>query len=349
MRKNNQLFIGRSLLKKMSKFINVRDYSKIGILTDENIAKYWLSILKKGIDKQIIPIIIPPGEKMKTITQTIEIWKKMMEAGFDRHSLLINLGGGVISDMGGFAASTYMRGIDFVNIPTSLLAMVDASIGGKTGINFNRIKNIIGTFNQPVKIIIDTHVLKTLSIRQLKAAFAEIIKHGIISNPKYFDFATSKKPEEFSNIELLEIIKDSIRIKKGIVDEDPKETGLRKSLNFGHTIGHAIEALSLETQNPLLHGETIAIGMIAESKLAELSKLLSSNDFLKIELAIKNSGLPTKIKNISMKDILKKIQSDKKNRSGKILWTLPKKIGRVDINIETSNGNINKSITYILS
>ncbi|MBI3366685.1 iron-containing alcohol dehydrogenase, partial [Candidatus Roizmanbacteria bacterium] len=135
MKKNNQLFIGRSLLKKMGKFIPVGNYSKIGILTDEIIARHWLQVIERGLGKKVIPIIIPPGEKMKTINQVIEIWKRMMNEGFDRHSLLINLGGGVIGDIGGFAASTFMRGIDFINIPTTLLAMVDASIGGKTGID----------------------------------------------------------------------------------------------------------------------------------------------------------------------------------------------------------------------
>lgn len=349
MKRNTQIIIGKSLLKNICEYIGFDTYSKIGVLTDEIIAQHWLSVLKKSVGKKIIPIIIPSGEKTKTINQIIDIWKKMMRSGFDRHSLLINLGGGVISDLGGFAASTFMRGIDFVNIPTTLLAMVDASIGGKTGIDFNGIKNSIGTFSTPIAIVIDTNMLQTLPVRQLKAAFAEIIKHGIISSSKYFNLATSKKPEEFSNKELLQIIKGSMQIKKNIVDKDQKETGLRKSLNFGHTIGHAIEALSLETKNPLFHGEAIAIGMIAESKLAELSGILANKDFLKIEPAIENSGLPTRIKNILIGGILKKIQADKKNESGKILWTLPKKIGEVEINIEVLDKHIKQSIEYILT
>lgn len=349
MKKNNQIIIGKSLLININKLIHFDEYSKIGVLTDSNIAKHFLSALQNGIRKKIVQVIIHPGEKMKTINQTIEIWKQMMNAGFDRHSLLINLGGGVIGDMGGFAASTYMRGIDFIQLPTTLLAMVDASIGNKTAIDFNEAKNVIGTFATPIATVIDTDFLKTLPSRQLKAAFAEIIKHGIIASKKYFDFVTSKKPGEFSSEELLKIINGSIKIKKNIVDKDSKESGLRKSLNFGHTIGHAIESLSLETKNPLLHGEAIAIGMVAESKLAVMTKLLSSDDFSRIVYSIENVGLPTKVSNISVKDILEKIRIDKKNKSGTILWTLPEKIGNIVFNTTVPEKLIISCIRYILN
>jgi len=319
----------------MKKIILKNDFSRIGILTDENVARCWLEKVKKAVGKETIDIVIPAGEKSKTINQAKIIWRKMLEAGFDRNSLLINLGGGVIGDLGGFCASTFMRGIDFIQIPTTLLAMVDASVGGKTAVDLDDIKNTIGTFSLPIDVIIDVDFLKTLPKRELVAAFAEIIKHSIIDSREHFDLVTSKKPLEFNKKEIGEIIERSIRLKQSIVKKDFKElSGLRRVLNFGHIIGHAIESLSLKSDHSLLHGEAVAIGLVAESKLAHLLGLLSEKDFLLIEKAIINVGLPTKIKNISIEEVLKIMSFDKKNIGKKILWSLPKKIGEVGFNIE---------------
>src|SRR3989339_550884 len=325
-----KIIIGKNLLGKINTLLDLSRFSKIAVLTDENIQISLISQIsqiKKSLNREIVIITIPAGENEKNIETVKNIWKKMFNFGLDRQSLLINLGGGVICDVGGFAASTFMRGIEFINIPTTLLAQVDASVGGKTGVNFNEIKNAIGVFKNPVAVIIDVATLKTLPKRELIAAFGEIIKHGVISGREYFNFITSKKPGEFTEDELIKIIKQSIKIKSDIVKKDPEENGLRKVLNFVHTIGHAIESLSWKTDKPLLHGEAIAIGMIAESKLAQSMGLLSKNDFITIEKAIDQACLPTGIKNLSVKDILWAMSFDKKNIGKKILFSLPEKIG----------------------
>jgi len=336
-----KIHIGKNLLEKIDTLFDLSKFSKIAVLTDENIPKSFIDKIEKSLNRKLIKIIIKDGEKEKNIETVKKIWEKMFDQGFDRQSLFINLGGGVVGDIGGFAAGTFMRGIDFLNIPTTLLSQVDASIGGKTGIDFMDLKNGIGLFKDPIGVIIDVTTLETLPKRELISAFGEIIKHGIISEREYFDFVTSKKPEEFTTDELIIIIKKSIKIKSEIVNKDFKEYSLRKVLNFGHTIGHVIESLSWKTDKPLLHGEAVAIGMVAEAKL-------SGKDFKLIEKAITNAGLPTKVKDIKSKDILKMILTDKKNSAGKINWSLPKRIGEVEINIEVSEEQIVKAIKSII-
>ena len=351
-----KIIIGNNLLGTLDNLFDFGQFSKIAVLTDENIQISLIgqiSQIKKSLNRELVIITIPAGEKFgKNIETVKKIWKKMFESDLDRQSLLINLGGGVICDMGGFAASTFMRGIEFINIPTTLLAQVDASIGGKTGIDFNGIKNAIGVFKNPIGVVIDVQTLKTLPKREFVSAFGEIIKHGVISGRGHFDLVTSKKPEEFDQKEIIKIIKQSIIIKSNIVKKDPKETtGLRKVLNLGHTIGHAVESLSWETNKPLLHGEAIAIGMIAESHLACFSRPIHNLRGCVAELTkgvVKNAGLPTKIRNIKKEDILKIILSDKKNLSGKINWSLPQRIGKVLINVEVPDDLVVKAIKSII-
>jgi 3-dehydroquinate synthase len=314
------------------------------------VAKHWLMPIKKSFKQKTSEIIIKPGEKEKNIETVKKIWRKMFDFGFDRKSLLINLGGGVICDMGGFAASTLMRGIEFINIPTTLLAQVDASVGGKTGIDFKEIKNAIGIFKNPSAVIIDVLTLETLPKRELIAAFAEIIKHSIIDSRDHFNLVTAKRPEEFTQKELQEIIEKSVQLKQKIVNKDSKEKGLRKVLNFGHTIGHAVESLSWKTDKPLLHGEAVAIGMVAESNLACLCQPthnLGGCVVEPIKKALANAGLPTIINNLSIKDILRVMSFDKKNINKKILFSLPEKIGKVRFNIEAPENLIIKAIKFI--
>ncbi len=345
-----KIIIGKNLLTKINKLFDLQKFSKIAVLTDVNIPMPLVYKLEKSFRKKLIKIIIPAGEKEKNIETVKIIWEKMFEMGLDRKSLVINLGGGVVCDMGGFAASTFMRGIDFLNIPTTLLAQVDAGVGGKTGIDFLNIKNGIGIFKDPIGTIIDVETLKTLPKRELTAAFGEIIKHGVISGREYFDLATSKKPGEFDQNELIEIIKQSIKIKSNIVKKDPKEDGLRKVLNFGHTIGHAIESLSWKTNKPLLHGEAVAIGMIIESNLASSNCVsCTAEDFLLIKKAIINAGLPIKIKMANSEEILKIILTDKKNIRGEILFSLPERIGKIVPNVRVPKELIKKSLQINMS
>lgn len=344
--KDYKISIGSNLLGKISSIYHLSPYSKIFIITDQNIASLFL---KKIEDLQVetASIVLPSGEKEKNIESIQKIWKAMHNAQCDRKSLVINLGGGVICDMGGFAASTYMRGIDFLNIPTTLLAQVDASVGGKTGINFTGIKNLIGTFNQPVGVIIDIETLITLPKRKLLSGFAEIIKHGLIKNKKYFEKVTAKHPLKFTQNEMIDIISESCEIKADIIQNDETENNIRKLLNFGHTIGHALEAISLDTPNPLLHGEAISIGMWIEAKISYHLNLLSLSDLQKIKQALLNAELPLSI-NVKINEVLKKIKSDKKNTKGKINFTLLNRIGSALYNQNLPQDIVVKSLKNIL-
>lgn len=346
--KGYPILVGLGILGQIYKLLPIGEYSRLAVLSDRNVHPLWFDKLATGLNRpDINQILVPSGEQSKTITESEKIWIEMLKSGLDRHSLLVNLGGGVIGDLGGFVASTFMRGIDFLQIPTSLLAMVDASVGGKTGINVGDIKNSVGIFQGPIGVVADVETLETLPKRELVSGFAEIIKHGIIAEKEHFSLAISKKPEEFTKKELIKLIVDSIKIKLGIVNQDPNETGLRKVLNFGHTIGHAVESLSLLTSDPLLHGEAVSIGIIAESKLAQLLGLLSNEDFISIENSIRRVGLPTRIANMRTKDIRKLIISDKKNKAGDVLWSLPGKVGSVKFDIKAPEELIVEAIKYI--
>jgi 3-dehydroquinate synthase len=349
-----RIVIGQNILSNSKDLFELDKYTKLFVVTDENIAPHFLDKLLQALPQQTQHLILPPGEKAKNLESLQKLWTAMKEANLDRKSLVINLGGGVIGDMGGFAASTYMRGIHFLQIPTTLLSQIDASVGGKTGIDFAGIKNLIGTFNQPTGVLVDTDTLKTLPKNELVSGFAEIIKHGLLADKAYFEKVTSKKPEEFSQEELVDIITGSCEIKKRIVESDVMESGQRKLLNVGHTIGHAIEAVSLETNQPLLHGEAVSLGTIAESQIAEQVGILSSQDGETIKQAFQNAGLPTSLRDHevskqSTQTIVEKMQSDKKNAGGKINFTLLKTIGSATINNHVSDGIIEQAIHSIFN
>lgn len=334
-------------MQKFAELFPVTQYTKIVIITDVNVVERWQSVVMQSLPPEISTIILPPGESAKNIESLQHIWKQLHDVGCDRKSLIINLGGGVIGDIGGFAASTYMRGIDFINIPTSILAQVDESVGGKTGIDFNNAKNIIGTFQQPKAVIIDIATCETLPKEQIFSGFAEIIKHGLIADETYFKNVTSKNPTAFSPDELIEIIARSCEIKRDIVEKDEKEAGLRKLVNFGHTIGHALEALSLSTNKPLLHGEAISIGMVAEAKLSQLKGLLSEKELEEIISCLKNAQLPVSQKGFDHYAVINMLKQDKKNVGDKILWTLLEKIGKGAINQEVTPEEVSKALIFI--
>jgi 3-dehydroquinate synthase len=292
----------------------------VAILVDENTKRECLSLLPK-INNSII-IEVPSGEVKKNISTCNTIWEKLSINNFDRNSVLINLGGGVIGDMGGFCAASYKRGIDFIQIPTTLLAMVDASIGGKIGINFNGLKNQIGLFSNPKSVIINPIFLKTLSRNQLQSGFAEVIKHSLITNKKHWEILSNTS---FKDLDWQHIIDISIQIKNTIVKADPLEKNNRKKLNFGHTYGHAIESYYLEEKKPILHGESVLMGIILECELS----LLSQNEKIEIKnYLIKNFQLP----DIPSKNkLMKFLINDKKNKEAKINFTLLNGIGNCTI------------------
>jgi 3-dehydroquinate synthase len=303
--------------------------------------------LEKGIGHTVPVTVVRAGEDQKKLEMVEQIWNFLINFKFDRKSLLLNLGGGMVNDLGGFAAGTYKRGIDFMQIPTTVMSQVDASIGGKTAINYANLKNMIGTFTQPAGVIIDTRALKTMTEREYVSGFAEIIKHGLIKNPEYFNQVTAKHPNEFNDEELIQIVAESCLIKAQIVQADEQESGLRKTLNFGHTIGHVLEALSQESDR-LRHGEAVAIGMIAEAKLSVLLGLLSESDFNTIEATIIKTGLPSRYPYSSVQTILDNAHTDKKNTDGHINWTLLKGIGQAVYDVQADDSHIRAAIQYVL-
>jgi len=312
------------------------DPDKVVFLVDENTGKYCLHAFS---DPQ--HIIIKSGEAHKTLDTCQYLWQELTAREFSRKSMLINLGGGVIGDMGGFVAATYKRGIRFVNMPTTLLSMVDASVGGKLGVDFKGLKNHIGVFQEPDAIVISPHFLKTLPERQIKSGFAEILKHGLIWDRNYW--------EEVSNTHIQStdwdpIIKQSVAIKHAVVKADPQERGLRKILNFGHSLGHAIETHFLETPNPLLHGEAIAIGILLESFLAHQKGSIRSEDLDEITQTIKRyydlPELP------DHEAILKWLVQDKKNERSKLNFSLIKEIGKCNFDVEVHSEEIKESLVF---
>ncbi len=317
------IWIGENSLSKL----DTSNYSRVAILVDENTKKHCLHLLPR-LNKSII-IEIPAGEENKTISTCKHIWEQLTVNNFDRNSVLITLGGGVIGDMGGFASATYKRGIDFIQIPTTLLAMADSSIGGKLAINFNGFKNQVGLFSNPKTVIINPIFLKTLAEKELKSGFSEIIKSALITNKNIWE---KIKNLPFNNLEWKEMIYVSLKIKNKIVISDPKEEDERKKLNFGHTFGHAIESYYLEKGTPILHGEAIFIGIILESEISELTQ--SEKNEIK-NYILSNFNLPY---TPSINELIKFLKNDKKGKQGKINFSLLKGIGNCTIdNLFTEN------------
>lgn len=313
-------------LAALSAFVQARRYSKILILVDRNTAEYCLPIVQTQVadltDYDIIEI--DPGEENKNIDFCIGIWKMMLDFGADRNSLLINVGGGVVTDIGGFAASTFKRGFDFVHVPTTLLSQVDASVGGKTGIDMDGVKNLIGTFTQPQAVFISNLFLETLDERQRLSGMAEMIKHGLIRDAAFYQVLR----EIPVNAILPEHIRHSIAIKNEVVLEDPLESGLRKILNFGHTIGHAVESHSLlSSEAPLLHGEAIAAGMICEAYLSYRLAGLSQSALEEITNLIGMRFGWVSMLASSDAQLLEIMANDKKNEQEKVGFALLSAIG----------------------
>ena len=345
---NNYTIYFDNSLACLTEFLAQKKYSKVFILTDELTCQFCLPVLQEKLpDLTEFDIIeVPNGEENKTIDFCIGIWRMLLDFEADRNALLINLGGGVVTDMGGFAASTFKRGIDFINIPTTLLSQVDASVGGKTGIDMDNVKNIIGTFTQPKAVIIATDFLATLSDRQLTSGFAEVIKHGIIADADFFnEIIELGSAKDISEAQILK----SIAIKNKVVTEDPFEKGVRKTLNYGHTIGHAIESWSLDNEkNPLLHGEAIAIGMICEAYLAKELVGLSEDDLETITLSFLKYFNKYEIKQGIENQLIELMKQDKKNLSGQINFSLPSKIGSCGIDSYVDESLIKESLAFYM-
>lgn len=331
-------------LQQLKKFLNEGNYSKVFVLVDSNTEIHCLPLLQEALESIEFDLIeVTPGEENKNIDFCIGIWRMLLDFGADRNSILINLGGGVITDMGGFAASTFKRGIDFVQVPTTLLSQVDASVGGKTGIDMDNVKNIIGTFTQPKAVFIHTGFLKTLSNRELQSGYAEVIKHGLIYDVSLFEKLKTIEAADLND----ETIYRSIEIKNEVVLNDPFEKGLRKILNYGHTIGHAVESYSLKNDDqPLLHGEAIAIGFICEAFLSAKKNGLSNSTLTDIVKTIHSTYPKYRLDKKNYPALLEIMKNDKKNTAGQISFSLLKTIGECSYDIFCTEDEIFESLDY---
>jgi 3-dehydroquinate synthase len=330
----------------LSTFLNQHDYSHIAVIVDEKTQKHCLPLILDLLPKKFTKISIQSGEDNKTLATCEKIWAVMTKANMDRHSLVINLGGGVIGDMGGFCSSTYKRGIDFIQIPTTLLAQVDASVGGKLGVDFHGLKNHIGVFQLPKTVLIDPNFILSLPKRQKLSGYAEIIKHCLIRDSEKWDVIAKL---DFDQVDLADLISHSVEIKKAIVEEDPKEKGLRKILNFGHTLGHAIETYLLGLgKRSVLHGEAIAAGMITEAFMAYQRNLLQIEELEEIEAMLFANYGRIQIKPSEIAAIIQLTAQDKKNKGSEIRFSLLTGIGDCGYDIPVSKAEMQKALEYYI-
>ncbi|MCI5493007.1 MAG: 3-dehydroquinate synthase [Lachnospiraceae bacterium] len=323
---------------------------KLCIVSDSQVAKIYLDQVTdclKTTFSQVHSFVFEAGEASKNMDTVEALYEHLILKGFDRHDMLIALGGGVVGDLTGFAAATYLRGIRFVQIPTSLLAQVDSSIGGKTGVDFKQYKNMVGAFHQPALVYMNLSVLNTLPKRQLSSGIAEILKHGLIKDAAYFQWMK----ENYAAIMALdlpvmeEMVYRSCQIKREVVENDPKEKGERALLNFGHTIGHAVEKLS---DFQLYHGECVAIGCVAASFLSYQEGNLSKEVCDHIIENFGHFALPVSTTGLDAAQILKTTKSDKKMQAGKINFILLKKIGEAYMTRELTDDQLLEAIHFVL-
>ena len=334
--------------KALNQHIKTSKYSKVFILCDSNTNRDCVPLFLANIDTDIAYDIleIDPGEESKNLDISLGLWEALSEYGADRKSLIINIGGGVVTDLGGFIASTFKRGIAFINIPTSLLAMVDASIGGKTGIDLGSLKNQIGVINTPELIVVDTSFLATLPQLEMRSGLAEMLKHGLIYDEKYWNKLQDLSQSTIEDLDGL--IYESIIIKKNIVEQDPTEQGLRKTLNYGHTLGHAIESYYMESEDKerLLHGEAIAIGIVLANFLSVKYCGFSEEKSKSIKTIIKAVYGHIEINETDYSPIIELLKYDKKNEHGNINFVLLEDIGKPKIDCIVENEAILEALEF---
>ncbi|MEM1407372.1 MAG: 3-dehydroquinate synthase [Bacteroidota bacterium] len=318
------------------------NFTQLAVLVDENTLTHCYPIIENVLPPHSV-IQINSGEEFKTIETCSSIWKMLTEHAFDRKGLLINLGGGVIGDMGGFCARTYKRGLQFINLPTTLLAQVDASIGGKLGIDFEGLKNHIGLFSEPDQVIVDPVFLRSLPKNELTSGFAEVIKHNLIAD---IDNWNRLNKLQLDDINWLDTIRHSVEIKKKIVEEDPLEGGKRKILNFGHTVGHAVESYRMLNGKRILHGEAVALGMIAETQLSYQKKMITEYERDAIEEYIDSKFTRINIEADEIEEILSYAIQDKKNKGNRIFAALLDGIGSAGWDIQLTSEEVKASLRY---
>lgn len=346
--KTGSIYFGEEAYTVLNTYLETQAPSKIVIIVDTNTHElcwpYFMQLLHTDI--LIETIQIDAGETHKTIDTCVGVWKTMSELSVDRKSLIINLGGGVVTDLGGFVAATFKRGIPYINVPTTLLAMVDASVGGKTGVDLGSLKNQVGVISEAQMVVVDTQYLETLPGAELRSGHAEILKHGLIADKLYWDKAVNLNSLTLESYN--DLIYESVKIKNNITTEDPTEQGLRKVLNFGHTLGHAIESYRLEqaNQETLLHGEAVAIGMILalfiSTEISDFPMTLAQGYAEQLVTIYAK----TEFSETDIDSILQLLIFDKKNSHGRINFVLLKDVGKPVIDCQVPNTIIVKAFNF---
>lgn len=345
---NQKVIVSGNLERDLVNAIAECEHDKIFILTDQTTHDMCLPKLQNFLClKGAQSIVIKAGDTNKTLDSLAEVWTALSQGGATRHSLMINLGGGMVTDLGGFAASTFKRGIDFINIPTTLLAMVDASVGGKTGINFGGLKNEIGVFSDSKFVIINTQFLDTLDHDNICSGYAEMLKHGLISDNKHWTELVGFNLAQPDLAQLQRMVAESIKVKERIVTEDPHEHGIRKALNLGHTVGHALESFAMKHGRPVLHGYAVAYGMVCELYLsARKTDFPTDKMHQTVRFILDHYGrLPYTCDDYP--ELLELMRHDKKNTSGIINFTLLGGIGDIRINQTATKEEIEEALDFL--
>ena len=345
-----RIVISENLQTDIAIAISECEHDKVFVLVDETTEKTCWTLIRRFLSlRDAELIVIGSTDTHKNLETVTHVWKSMSDGGGTRHSCLINLGGGMVTDLGGFVASTFKRGMDFINIPTTLLAMVDASVGGKTGINFNGLKNEIGSFNDANYVILCTKFLKTLDVENIRSGYSEMLKHGLISNDALWseivNFPLAELPNKHLDV-LQRMVVDSIRVKEHFVQVDPREKGLRRALNFGHTFGHAFESWTLK-RNPVLHGYAVAFGMICELYLSTIKTQFPVDKMRQTVAFIKENYGTLNITCDDYDELIELMLHDKKNMSGIINFTLLGGIGDVRINQTATEDEIKEALDFL--
>jgi 3-dehydroquinate synthase len=347
---HSNIVFSQHICDELQKIVQKYPVGKVFLLTDQTAGRFCLPIIEPVLREfSIKQYAIPAGEENKNIQSVGLVWDFLSNNHADRKSLLINLGGGMLTDLGGFAASTFKRGMDFVNIPTTLLAQVDASLGGKTGFNFNGLKNEIGVFNEPNSVLINTHFLKSIDHPNFLSGYAEMLKHGLIKSWKHWLELLAYDLEKVNYEKLQEIIAHSVAIKEWHVMNDLTEQNIRKALNFGHTIGHAFESYAMKTGRPILHGYAVVYGMIAELYLSYRQCGLEMNELESVSTWLISRYGKFEIQQSDFQPLYELMTHDKKNEGQRINFTLIPEIGKVEINVDCPQELIFEALEYYKS
>lgn len=338
-----KIIFSNEINQAVKNVLDEMEYNKLFVLTDVNTQHFVMPKFSESLRKAT-NITIKAGDINKNIESLTHVWKQLGENGATRRSVLVNLGGGMVTDLGGFAASTFKRGIRFINIPTTLLSTVDAAVGGKTGINFNGLKNEVGVFNEADTVLISTRPLDTLPIDEVKSGFAEMLKHGLLSNKGTFNKLLDYDFNQYNGEQLLSLLEESVNVKREIVRQDPHEKGLRRALNLGHTVGHAFESLAMKRLSPIPHGYAVAWGMIVELVLSHMLLKFDSETLHRYTQFVYNNYGAFNITCDDYPELLNLMTHDKKSNSGEMNFSLLSDIGEIKINCIASEDDVKTAL-----